>query len=78
MIYLQVVILQSTKKVEENLAGYLEGFDQVPLLEDGVGDTGQRLLVRKLRDSEHVDAPLFRVFQNLRKTINEVGLEGEL
>ena len=67
MIYLQVVILQSTKKVEENLAGYLEGLDQVPLLEDGVGDTGQRLLVRKLRDSEHVDAPLFRILQDLKR-----------
>ena len=68
MIYLQVVILQGTKKVEENLAGYLEGFDQVPLLEDGVGDTGQRLLVRKLRDSEHVDAPLFRILQDLKRS----------
>ena len=67
MIYLQVVILQGMKKVEENLAGYLEGFDQVPLLEDGVGDTGQRLLVRKLRDSEHVDAPLFRILQDLKR-----------
>ena len=67
MIYLQVVILQGTKKVEENLAGYLEGLDQVPLLEDGVGDTGQRLLVRKLRDSEHVDAPLFRILQDLKR-----------
>ena len=55
------MVLQSPKKVEENLARDLERFDQVPLLEDGVGDAGQRLLVRQLRDSEHVDAPLFRI-----------------
>ena len=61
------MVLQSPKKVEENLARDLERFDQVPLLEDGVGDTGQRLLVRQLRDSEHVDAPLFRILQDLRR-----------
>ena len=72
------MVLQSSKKVKENLSRDLERFDQVPLLEDGVGDAGQRLLVSQLGDSEHVDAPLFRDFQNLRKTINEVGLEGEL
>ena len=60
------MVLQSSKKVEENLAGDLERFDQVPLLEDGVGDAGQRLLVRQLRDSEHVDTPLFRILQDLR------------
>ena len=60
------MVLQSSKKVEENLAGDLERFDQVPLLEDGVGDAGQRLLVSQLGDSEHVDAPRFRILQDLK------------
>ena len=61
------MILQGAEEVEENLAGDLEGLDQVPLLEDGVGDARQRLLVRQLGDSEHVDAPLFRILQDLRR-----------
>ena len=61
------MVLQSPKKVEENLARDLERFDQLPLLEDAVGDAGQRLLVRQLRDSEHVDAPLFRILQDLKR-----------
>ena len=61
------MVLQSPKKVEENLARDLERFDQVPLLEDGVGDAGQRLLVRQLRDSEHVNAPLFGILQDLKR-----------
>ena len=65
------MVLQSSKKVEENLAGDLERFDQVPLLEDGVGDAGQRLLVSQLGDSEHVDAPLFRILQDLKRIKSE-------
>ena len=61
------MILQGAEEVEENLARDLEGLDQVPLLEDGVGDARQRLLVRQLGDSEHVDAPLFRILQDLRR-----------
>ena len=61
------MVLQSSKKVKENLSRDLERFDQVPLLEDGVGDAGQRLLVRQLRDSEHVDTPLFRILQDLKR-----------
>ena len=61
------MILQGAEEVEENLAGDLEGLDQVPLLEDGVGDARQRLLVRQLGDSEHVNAPLFRILQDLRR-----------
>ena len=61
------MILQGAEEVEENLAGDREGLDQVPLLEDGVGDARQRLLVRQLGDSEHVDAPLFRILQDLRR-----------
>ena len=63
------MILQGAEEVEENLAGDREGLDQVPLLEDGVGDARQRLLVRQLGDSEHVDAPLFRILQDLRRII---------
>ena len=65
------------KNVKEDLGRDLERLDEVALLEDYVRHAHQRLLVRQLRDAEHVDAPLFRDFQNLRKTINEVGLEGE-
>ena len=61
------MVLQSSKKVKENLSRDLERFDQVPLLEDGVGDAGQRLLVCQLRDSEHVDTPLFRILQDLKR-----------
>ena len=72
------MVFECAKKVEEDLARDLERLDEVALLEDCVRHARQRLLVRQLRDAEHVDAPLFRDFQNLRKTINEVGLEGEL
>ena len=72
------MVFECAKKVEEDLARDLERLDDVALLEDCVRHARQRLLVRQLGDSEHVDAPLFRDFQNLRKTINEVGLEGEL
>ena len=72
------MVFECAKKVEEDLGRDLERLDEVALLEDCVRHAHQRLLVRQLRDAEHVDAPLFRVFQNLRKTINEVGLEGEL
>ena len=65
------MILQGAEEVEENLAGDLEGLDQVPLLEDGVGDARQRLLVRQLGDSEHVDAPLFRILQDLKRIKSE-------
>ena len=69
------MVFECAKKVEEDLGRDLERLDEVALLEDCVRHARQRLLVRQLRDAEHVDAPLFRVFQNLRKTINEVGLE---
>ena len=72
------MVFDCAKKVKEDLGRDLERLDEVTLLEDCVRHARQRLLVRQLRDAEHVDAPLFRVFQNLRKTINEVGLEGEL
>ena len=68
------MILQGAEEVEENLAGDLKGLDQVPLLEDGVGDAGQRLLVRQLRDSEHVDTPLFRILQDLKRGLIMRGL----
>ena len=70
------MVFECAKKVEEDLARDLERLDEVALLEDCVRHARQRLLVRQLRDAEHVDAPLFRVFQNLRKTINEVGWVG--
>ena len=72
------MVFKCAKKVEEDLARDLERLDEVALLEDCVRHAHQRLLVRQLGDAEHVDAPLLGDFQNLRKTINEVGLEGEL
>ena len=72
------MVFDCAKNVKEDLGRDLERLDEVALLEDYVRHAHQRLLVRQLRDAEHVDAPLFRDFQNLRKTINEVGLEGEL
>ena len=70
------MVFECAKKVEEDLARDLERLDEVALLEDCVRHARQRLLVRQLGDAEHVDAPLFRVFQNLRKTIDEVGWVG--
>ena len=70
------MVFDCAKNVKEDLGRDLERLDEVVLLEDCVRPAHQRLLVRQLRDAEHVDAPLFRVFQNLRKTINEVGWVG--
>ena len=46
------------KNVKEDLGLDLERLDEVTLLEDYVRHAHQRLLVRQLRDAEHVDAPI--------------------
>ena len=61
------MVFECAKKVEEDLARDLERLDEVALLEDCVRHARQRLLVRQLGDSEHVDAPLFRILQDLRR-----------
>ena len=52
------MVFDCAKKVKEDLGPDLERLDEVTLLEDCVRHAHQRLLVRQLRDAEHVDAPI--------------------
>ena len=48
------MVFDCAKNVKEDLGRDLERLDEVALLEDYVRQAHQRLLVRQLRDAEHV------------------------
>ncbi len=54
----QVEVLKRREEVEEVPPWDLEGGDEVPLLEDAVGDARQHAVVLgQVADAEHVQAP---------------------